>query len=46
VWILEGLTPKAHRVQIGGTDGQFTEVVKGLDAGQAVITDVEQKGSS
>jgi HlyD family secretion protein len=50
VYVLEGQAPnqttKALRIQIGGTDGQFTEVLKGLEADQAVITDVEQKEAS
>ncbi len=45
VFLLEAGKPKFHRSEIGGSDGQWTEVKSGLEAGTAVIVDVETKSS-
>ncbi len=43
LWLLEGGVPKRTVVEIGGSDGQFTEVVAGpLREGSVVVTDQEQ----
>lgn len=43
VWLLENGQPKRAVVEIGGSDGQFTEIVSGpVQAGSVVITDQEQ----
>jgi hypothetical protein len=43
LWLLENGQPKRTVVQIGGSDGQSTEIVSGaLKEGSVVITDQEQ----
>jgi HlyD family secretion protein len=43
LWVLEGGVPKRVVVEIGGSDGQFTEVASGpIKPGTQVITDQEQ----
>jgi HlyD family secretion protein len=43
VWLLENGQPKRTVVEIGGSDGQFTEIVSGpLKDGSLVVTDQEQ----
>lgn len=43
VWLLENGQPKRTVVEIGGSDGQFTEIVGGpLKDGSLVVTDQEQ----
>lgn len=43
LWLLEDGVPKRTVVEIGGSDGQFTEVVAGpLREGNVVVTDQEQ----
>ena len=43
VWVLENNAPKRVVIEVGGSDGQFTEVVSGpLKPGSVVITDQEQ----
>jgi hypothetical protein len=41
VWVLRGGTPEQATVHTGLTDGTVTEVVDGLNEGDAVITDVD-----
>jgi len=38
VWTLEGNVLKAHRVSIGMTDGNHTEILSGIAKGKKVIT--------
>ncbi|GAB6976545.1 efflux RND transporter periplasmic adaptor subunit [Prevotella falsenii] len=38
VWTLEGNVVKAHRVSIGMTDGNHTEILSGIAKGKKVIT--------
>lgn len=46
VWVLRDATPEVIPIQIGTTDGKFTQVLSGdLEAGTAVIVDVESKPS-
>ena len=40
VWTLDGNTLTAHPVSIGQTDGMHTEIVKGLRAGQQIVTEI------
>jgi HlyD family secretion protein len=41
VWVLEGNLPRARLLQLGLSDGEWTEVVGGeLSAGELVLTDV------
>jgi HlyD family secretion protein len=43
VYLLENGAPKRQVVEVGGSDGQFTEIVSGpLKPGSVVITDQEQ----
>lgn len=43
IWLLEGGAPKRVVIEVGASDGQFTEVVSGpLKPGTQVITDQEQ----
>ncbi|MBO4673714.1 MAG: efflux RND transporter periplasmic adaptor subunit [Bacteroidaceae bacterium] len=41
VWTKEGNTFKAHKVEIGTSNGMLTEIVSGVAAGTEVITDFE-----
>ncbi len=41
VWTKEGNTFKAHKVEIGTTNGTLTEIVSGVAAGTEVLTDFE-----
>lgn len=43
VWTIEGNSIVAHSVNIGITDGTHTQVLKGVKAGQKVITGVSSK---
>jgi HlyD family secretion protein len=45
VWTLEGDVFKAHKVEIGLTDGITTQIKSGLQAGQKVITEFQMGGS-
>ncbi len=40
VWTLDGKTLTAHPVSIGQTDGMHTEIIKGLKAGQLIVTEI------
>lgn len=40
VWTLDGQTLTAHPVSIGQTDGMHTEIIKGLKAGQQIVTEI------
>lgn len=42
VWVLRGATPTPVLVDVGGTDGQSTEIRNGLAPGDAVVIDAEQ----
>jgi len=41
VWMLEGETIKACRVNIGMTDGTHTQILSGLKEGQEIITEIK-----
>lgn len=41
VWTLEGETLKAHKVNIGMSDGLHTEILSGISAGKHIITDIK-----
>ncbi len=41
VWTKEGNTFKAHKVEIGTSNGMLTEIVSGVAAGTEVLTDFE-----
>ena len=41
VWTKEGNTFKAHKVEIGTTNGMLTEIISGVSAGTEVLTDFE-----
>ena len=41
VWTKEGNTFKAHKVETGTTNGIYTEILSGITAGTAVLTDFE-----
>jgi HlyD family secretion protein len=45
VWILEGGKPKRQMVEMGGTDGQWTEIKKtaAVSAGTPLVVDAEQR---
>jgi HlyD family secretion protein len=45
VWILDAGSPKRQMVEIGGTDGQWTEIKKGsaVNAGTPLVVDAEQR---
>lgn len=40
VWTHDGKTLTAHPVSIGQTDGMHTEIIKGLKAGQQIVTEI------
>lgn len=44
VWTLEGDVFKAHKVEIGHTDGITTQIKSGLQAGHKVITEFQMGG--
>ncbi len=44
VWTLEGKTFKAHKVEVGTTNGTLTEILSGVAAGTEVLTDFEISG--
>lgn len=44
VWTLEGDVFKAHKVEIGHTDGITTQIKAGLQAGHKVITEFQMGG--
>jgi HlyD family secretion protein len=44
VWVLDGAEPKRVPVRTGLSDGQHTEVLKGLDDGAEVIVDMVEGG--
>lgn len=46
VWTLEGNVVKAHRVSIGMTDGNHTEVLSGIAKGKKVITSLSVSAPS
>ena len=39
LWTLEGNTFKAHKVEIGTTNGMLTEIISGISEGTQVLTD-------
>ena len=41
VWTKEGNTFKAHKVEVGTTNGMLTEIVSGVSAGTEVLTDFD-----
>lgn len=41
VWTKEGNTFKAHKVEIGTSNGTLTEIISGISAGTEVLTDFE-----
>ena len=41
VWTKEGNTFKAHKVEIGTTNGMLTEIISGVSAGTEVLTDFD-----
>lgn len=46
VWIKEGKTLKAYPVKTGTTNGTLTEILSGVKAGAAVITDFNLTGAA
>lgn len=45
VWTLEGNTFKAHKVEIGITNGMLTEIVSGIKEGTEVLVDFNISGN-
>ncbi len=45
VYTLEAGEPERHDVEIGGTDGEWTELREGLALGSQVVVDMEQKAA-
>lgn len=43
VWVIDGKTIKAIRVNVGMTDGTNTQILSGLDEGQMIVTGIEAK---
>lgn len=41
VWTLEGNVLKAHRVSIGMSDGNHTQILSGISSGTTIITEIE-----
>ena len=41
VWTLEGETLKAHKVNIGMSDGIHTEILQGINADKQIVTDIK-----
>lgn len=46
LWTLEGNTFKAHKVEIGTTNGVLTEIVGGINEGTEVVADFEITGGN
>lgn len=46
LWTLEGNTFKAHKVEIGTTNGVLTEIVSGINEGTEVVADFEITGGN
>ena len=46
VWTLEGNVFKAHRVEVGTTNGIVTEILSGIGAGTNVLTDFSMGGGN
>jgi HlyD family secretion protein len=46
LWTLEGNTFKAHKVEIGTTNGIMTEIVSGIPEGTEVLTDFNISGGA
>ena len=44
VWTLEGNTFKAHKVEIGTTNGMLTEIISGISEGTDVLVDFKISG--
>ena len=44
VWTLEGDTFKAHKVEIGTTNGMLTEIISGISDGTDVLVDFKLSG--
>ena len=44
LWTLDGQTFKAHKVEIGTTNGVLTEIVSGVGAGTEILTDFTISG--
>ena len=46
LWTMEGNTFKAHKVEIGTTNGVLTEIVSGINDGTEVVADFEFMGGN
>ena len=46
LWTMEGNTFKAHKVEIGTTNGVLTEIVSGINEGTEVVADFEITGGN
>ena len=46
LWTLEGQTFKAHKVEIGTSNGMMTEITSGIAAGTEVLADFDISGGS
>lgn len=46
VWVVEGNTIKAYKVNIGETDGTHTQIISGISQGKNVITNAQAVTSS
>ena len=46
LWTLDGNTFKAHKVEIGTTNGIMTEIVSGISEGTEVLTDFNISGGA
>jgi HlyD family secretion protein len=46
VWTKEGTVFKAHKVEIGTTNGIMTEIVSGIKEGTEVLTDFNISGGA
>ena len=44
LWTKDGNTFKAHQVEVGPSNGMFTEIVSGISAGTEVLVDFEISG--
>ena len=43
LWVLEGGTPQAVSVEVGISDGQYTQILSGIDAQSKIITAIKAK---
>ena len=46
LWTLEGNTFKAHKVEIGTSNGIMTEIISGIPEGTEILTDFEISGGA